>query len=480
MAKAMRRAGIYVRISRDREGAGLGVERQEQDCRALARTLKWRVVDVYPDNDLSAYSGKPRPEYRRLLADIRSERIDTVIVWHTDRLHRSPTELEEYIAICEASSVPTQTVKAGPLDLASPSGRMVARQLGAVARYEVEHMIERMTAAKLQAAVAGRWKGGRRPFGYEADGITVREAEAAVVARAAEQVLAGRSLRALAAELNASGMKTSTGRPWGSTEIKRVLVRPRTAGLMEHRGQIVGDAQWPAILERDTWYAVRTLLSAPERRTNAGAEPRWLLSGIALCGVCKDGTTVNIARLGSTKRQIAYSCSRSRHMMKDAVGTEAYVCTVVSERLRQPDIRALATRPGVDTSGLHAELTALRGRLDSLAGLFADGSIDARQMRGGSERLRARVTAVEAQLADAMSGSVLAGIADADDPGQAWQDSPLDRQRAVLKALARVTLHKSARGRPAGWSPGEPYLRTETIEIDWRHPLAAHLQDERV
>jgi hypothetical protein len=53
------RAAIYVRISSDRTGAGLGVARQEEDCRALCERLGWQVVRVYPDNDVSAYSGKP-------------------------------------------------------------------------------------------------------------------------------------------------------------------------------------------------------------------------------------------------------------------------------------------------------------------------------------------------------------------------------------------------------------------------------------
>jgi DNA invertase Pin-like site-specific DNA recombinase len=61
-----------------------------------------------------------------------------VLAWHTDRLHRSPKELETYIDLCEPRGVVTRTVRAGELDLATASGRMVARQLGAVARYESE------------------------------------------------------------------------------------------------------------------------------------------------------------------------------------------------------------------------------------------------------------------------------------------------------------------------------------------------------
>ena len=91
--EASRRAAVYVRISRDKEGAGLGVERQEADCRALAEQLGWTIVAVHTDNDLSAYSGKPRPGYAALLADLRAGTADAVVVWHTDRLHRRPVEL---------------------------------------------------------------------------------------------------------------------------------------------------------------------------------------------------------------------------------------------------------------------------------------------------------------------------------------------------------------------------------------------------
>ena len=128
-----RSAAIYCRISKDRAGAGLGVDRQEQDCRELAIRLGWTVTAVHADNDISAYSGKPRPAYRALLADLRAGRVDAVLAWHNDRLHRSTAELEEYIEVSGAA--PTHFVKAGPLDLSTASGRMTARITGAVSRH---------------------------------------------------------------------------------------------------------------------------------------------------------------------------------------------------------------------------------------------------------------------------------------------------------------------------------------------------------
>lgn len=106
------RAVIYCRISQDRTGAGLGVDRQRIDCEALAERNGWDVVEVYVDNDVSAYSGKKRKDYQRMLSDLEDGAATVVIVWHTDRLHRSPTELEKYIDLCEQRGVSTHTVQA--------------------------------------------------------------------------------------------------------------------------------------------------------------------------------------------------------------------------------------------------------------------------------------------------------------------------------------------------------------------------------
>src|SRR4051794_22377155 len=120
------RAGIYVRISQDRDGSRLGVERQEQDCRTLAARLGWDVGKVYCDNDISAYGGKRRPQYQELLDDIEAGTIGGVIAWHPDRLHRQPKELLPYIELCKAHGAENHTVQSGHWDLSTPSGEAVA------------------------------------------------------------------------------------------------------------------------------------------------------------------------------------------------------------------------------------------------------------------------------------------------------------------------------------------------------------------
>jgi site-specific DNA recombinase len=72
-------AAVYVRISQARDGEHAGVDRQRDDCLALAERQGWTVGEVYTDNDRSAYDGKPRPDYVRMLADIEAGRVDGVI-----------------------------------------------------------------------------------------------------------------------------------------------------------------------------------------------------------------------------------------------------------------------------------------------------------------------------------------------------------------------------------------------------------------
>src|SRR3954465_6999936 len=132
------RAAVYCRISRDKVGARLGVERQRVDCVELAERRDLTVVETFTDNDVSAYSGKRRPGYQRMLEGIERGRIDVVLAWHPDRLHRSPKELEAYIDVCSVRNVATHCVRAGEVDLSTANGRMVARIAGAVARHESE------------------------------------------------------------------------------------------------------------------------------------------------------------------------------------------------------------------------------------------------------------------------------------------------------------------------------------------------------
>ena len=293
-------AAIYVRISEDRDGRELGIARQEHDCRPLCarRGYPAERVQIYADNDTSAYNGKRRPSYERLLKDIAGGRVTFLTAWHPDRLHRSPSELETFIAIVDRAGIDIETARAGELDLSTPSGRMIARQLGAVARYESEHKSDRQRRKHQELADAGHMSGGgTRPFGYNDDRRTLCEPEAARVREAARRVLDGESIRSVCADFTARGIATVVGRPWAPTVLRNMLVSARISGRREcGRRDAAGrtllapitsaTADCAPIISAEDSDALRGVLSSPSRRKNTLTGRSYLLRSIARCGLC--------------------------------------------------------------------------------------------------------------------------------------------------------------------------------------------------
>jgi site-specific DNA recombinase len=444
------RAAVYLRQSKDQHGTGLAVARQREDCLELCTDRGWEPVE-YIDNDVSAFSGKRRPAYQRMLDDIEAGDVSAVVAWDLDRLHRRPIELEHFIEVADRHRVALATVS-GDTDLGTDSGRLFARVKGAVARSEGERKSARQKRAALQAAELGRPRGGPRAFGYEPDGLTIRTNEAKALRDAYDALLAGGTLTGISRLLNGAGLLTPQGRPFRHNAARVILQNPRNAGLRAYRGEIVGSAVWPAIVPEETWRAADALLSDPSRRTNNGTARRWLLGGLALCGRCDDGVTT--VRVNYRERDAAgqpvrvYRCRASAHLSREASFCDWRVSERVIARLSRVDARDLLVddeRP--DISALRSEADALRLRLGQIAEAFGDGAISAAQLRAGSERLKAHLGEVEAQMVHVDRGPLLADLVTAGDVRSAWEAAGLDRQRAIIPLLYTVTLLPRSPGR---------------------------------
>lgn len=462
---------IYVRISEDREGAGLGVKRQEADCRALAGRLGWHVAEVYVDNDLSAYNGHQRPAYRQMLADLEAGSMGAVLAWHTDRLHRSPRELEEFIDLCEDRSIEVQTVSAGPLDLASPSGRMAARVYGAVARHESEHKAERIRRKARELAEAGKiGGGGSRPYGYLIDRRTVRDDEAAVVRDLARRVLAGEPLRAIVRDLNLRKVPTVSGSTWNTVGLRRMLTSGRIAGWREHRRQLVAPAEWQAIIDRPTLDRLRNLLLDPSRRTTTGPQVRAYLLGGGLARCWRCGHRLRSApRSDGTRR---YACRKMPEMT--ACGTtaivadplEAHLRDLILERLDSPQMLAAIeahdrqTAEAIDLDAMHADESALE---QLSRDHYVDRLIGRSEYLAARDALQARLEAARARLAR-VNGSgharQLTGFGTA--LRKAWDSESFDWRRAIVTTVVdKVTIGPGVRG--------HNFFEPSRVTVDWRY-----------
>ena len=443
------KAGIYCRISQDRAGDELGVERQREDCERLAEKHRWAVAEVFVDDDRSAYSGKPRPGYNRLLDALKAGTVAAVIAWHPDRLHRSPRELEDFIDIIEQTGAAVATVQAGELDLSTAAGRMTARVVGAVARHESEQKSERIRRQREQMALAGRSHGGRRAYGYLPGGHDLDPTEAPLVREIVDRVLAGDSLRSIARDLNERMIPSASGGRWSIPSLRFMLTGPRIAGLRVHRGAIVGPGNWPAIVTRDEHeLLVATLGNA--RRHRVGRPPTSLLGGLLHCGLC--GARMHHSRRVDGSRRYICATTPGRSEGCGRLGIiaapieEALVEAVlvrIDHRQLAREVSSAPPRPGaVDDEA------AIEGRLQDLAELFADGAIGRAEWVTARNGLEQRLAKARAARESEAGQRVLAPFER--EPGAlraAWPALDLDRRRAVLQAaVGRVDVAPVSRG----------------------------------
>lgn len=480
----MTRAAIYSRISDDREGREVGVVTQEDDCRALAKRHGYKVLEVYRENDISAStrSRKPRPRYAEMLAAARAGEFDVILSYSNSRLTRRPLEVEDLITLHERYGTRIETVVSGNDDLSTADGRMTARIKGNVDTAEAERTAERTKRSKAQMAAEGKYRGGPRPYGYQKDGVTIREAEAAVLREATTALLSGRSLQSVARELNAAGKQAvrmkrpkvapadqkldpATGKPivpptklakvpWTAGVLRDVLLRPRNAGLLARGAvrskelEIVGPAQWPAIVDRDTWDALRSMLTNPSRRTTTGNAWAWLGSGIYRCGVpvgdsvC--GAVLRATATGQTaarpnhKRTGYYRCSAQAHLMINAEYTDDWVRRTVAELMRIDSVIEGLSPKAADLTPDRERWAVQSARLAQVERDYDDDLIDARRYAAKRDKINAEIAAIDAKLAEAVQRSTVSPILRAVDPGQAFLDAPLDMQRAVLAQVLKV------------------------------------------
>lgn len=485
-------AAIYVRISRDKDGEGLGVARQEAECRRLCERLDWTVAEVFPDPDVSAFSGKHRPAYQQMLTGIRAGRITAVAAWHTDRLYRTLRELEDFVDLVDARGVQVQTVKSGEVDLSTAAGRMMVGQLGVIARYESDHRSERIRAKHAELAAAGKPSGGGlRPYGYrqifdrdEKPHRLLREekdpAEAAHIREWARRVLAGEDLSAVRRAINEAGLTTTAGNQWSNQTLARLLLSARISGRREHRpvtkdgkrprvGRIAGKASWPAIISERDSDLLRKLLTNPERTKTTGTNGRYLLvGGVLVCGEC--GRPM-VGRSRGAGRPRGYICNKQSkrgcgRVRVTAEPAEQVIVAMVAQVLASPEMRKAIERGtgGSDESDLITEIALCERELEQLAADHGHHRIERGEWMAARRPIVARRDAARARLSNANTMRVLDGVPlDTDLLAAFLLDESVEvtRRRAVVFTV----LHRVVASRA---EPGSKLFDPARLAPEWR------------
>ncbi|MGH9090585.1 MAG: recombinase family protein [Acidimicrobiales bacterium] len=461
--------GIYARISEDPEGNRLGVTRQEDDCRALAKIRRWTVAGVYTDNDVSAFKVKvTRPEFERMLDDLESGAIDGLVVYDLDRFARQPVDLERAIRIFDEHRDLVFATVQSDIDLSTPDGRTMSRVMVAFANKSSMDTSRRLKRKHLELAQMGIPRSGIRPFGYEDDKVTIRESEAELIRQAAVDVLNGISMGSIARRWNERGALTSTGRAWRQTTLRRLLISPRMAGYCLHQGKIAVDAHGervmarrPPILDMAAWEAVCAYLT-DQARTAPYTHPggyRYLLSGLLRCGRCGNKLYASASHKTETGRRyackVAFDGPNCGGITVAGALLDKLVTRLVLARLSDRHVaHQIEPWPG------EADLAATTNRMSELMAAFGNGDLSSEAVFPVVTKLEGEVNQLRSERA-AWLRDQMALANQPTDAAESWPNLDLDGRRAIVGQVVRAVVVKPAPVKGGRFDPGR-------VEIVWR------------
>ena len=375
------RVGVYVRRSTDDEHQPYSIQAQDTRLAAyIGSQPGWRQAARFADDASGATTS--RPGLQRALAGARAGAIDVLLVYRVDRLARSLRDLVTLLDDLDRAGVVFRSATE-PFDTATAMGRMLVQMLGMFAQFERDTIIDRVIAGMERKAAAGKWKGGRRPFGYQVNSATSTlvpdPAEAGVVRLAFDLYTRDRhGARTIASALNDRGHRTTTGGAWSAHQVVRVLSNRVYLGELTFRG-ITTTGCHPPIIENGTFADAQRILAARgedySKRAANGSD--YLLTGLMRCPSC--GKAMIGTRAHGRSRVYRY-----------------YTCFT---RLRYEAARCDAARLDADAVE-DAVIAALAGFYRHQHALIADAIAEAQASHAASENgRRGEITAAEHELA---------------------------------------------------------------------------------
>ncbi|MCI2106027.1 MAG: recombinase family protein [Intestinimonas sp.] len=216
---------IYARQSIERPDS-VSIETQVDQCRSFAAGES----RVYAD---AGYSGKNinRPEFERMIREIKDGKITAVISYRLDRVSRNIIDFANLLSMFEQYGVKYISATE-QFDTSTPMGRAMIYIVMVFAQLERETIATRISDNYRFRAARGLFMGGNAPFGYDSRRVTeagkkisVLEPndQAGILKRIFDMCSSRESLVSICHELNQEGIKTAKGNLWSSGSVKRVL-----------------------------------------------------------------------------------------------------------------------------------------------------------------------------------------------------------------------------------------------------------------
>lgn len=312
------RALIYLRVSTDRQAQkGIALPTQEERCLAHAMEEGYLVdpkKDIYVDGGESART-MDRPALMDLLTRCKEDKdVKAVIVYDVSRLARNRLDFALIKQTLRKAGVSLVSATE-PID-ESPEGQMLEGVLSTVAEFFSAQSARKVKANMRRKAEQGGWP-SRAPYGYRnrkeklASGeirawIEPEPEETRWVRRAFELFATCKySVKTLARQLEREGIKVRsqrnrTSKRFHHSHLERMLRKKAYVGIVDWGGIVNEQGTHEAIIEPELFYRVQDALVLRSGATTRMRRHRSLFKGLAFCGECGSGMTIDLKETSST------------------------------------------------------------------------------------------------------------------------------------------------------------------------------------
>ncbi|MGW1494721.1 recombinase family protein [Streptomyces sp. NPDC002402] len=465
IATALHRGREYLRVSQDNSGRQRSVTEQHDDNeRSIVRHGIAITGRPYVDNGISAsrYTDKARDDFARLMADLESGAFgaDVLILWENSRGSRDTLEWLQLMKVCERQGVKIFITSDNRLyDLSHWKDRRNLREDASDSETESDKisMRNRRTAAAM--AEQGR-PNGVAPHGYmpvydDKTGKLINWVEnpdeSHVPRELFKRLRKGQALKAIARDFEALGYVNRSGKPFSDQHLRSMVLRPAYGGYRVHapksRGRSVTAqedatltrATWGALVDEETFWAVRRMLLAPERRTTRTGRAKHVLTMTLRCDVCSGPMGVTGAYYACRDK----SCTSINKAAVDGViiGDAEKPGVILAYLASDHVYEDFASSPedSARAEQIRAEIARLRANKDEMEGPEADKAeslAEVRMIARKVTRLEEKITSLETEeRALTMPGVISDLITPGKDVAQGWADAPLSARREAARRL---------------------------------------------
>lgn len=440
------RVGIYVRRSTDDEHQPYSIEAQDTRLQAYIDSQPgWRLVTRFPDDASGATT--ERPGLQRALTAARSGLIDVLLVYRVDRFSRNLRDMVMLLDELDSARVVFRSATE-PFDTSTPMGRMLVQMLGMFAQFERDTIIDRVIAGMERKHAKGKWKGGRRPFGYQVDKAThtlvVDEHEAVIVRLIFDLYTTDRlGSRAIATVLNDRGHRTSSGGKWSGYQVIRALNNRVYLGELTFREATVIDTHAP-VIDLTVWEQAQAILAArgESHAHRAASGSDYILTGRLRCPQCGKAM-IGTRATGRNKTYRYYTCwNLARY--------DASKC----------DFRRL-NADAVDTAILDAMTSFYRDRHDLIADTIAHQQ---KQHQAANADRHAELAAVDSEIAK--TGQSIDRYLAAFERGTMDEELVVDRLTGLRVKTKQLRIRRDELGLALDDQPAAPEPATLSAVAD--------------